>query len=482
MFRHVARVGAGVLLWAVLLSTGCTEVYLLFGPGAIFGPQSYSVAGGGTTSRSTVIPAPIYVTDQADPVLEATAGAKVVVAAQLNDDNGDGVIDGNDWIDFVSGSDESQPVQIHLNQGGGRSFRTLTVAGGGPIARLIDIKVADLDLDGRPDLAVLVNDTGFTPVQGAKLRGAVVLVFAPPDPTDALSWSTVTIAQPFVLPCDGTGMTGFDVADFDLDGLPDLALGSNEEGDVEKYIRLYRNPGPPVGAEVRDLKYRNNWTASVITIDAVPFRSLKAADIDGDGDLDVVATFPTAKTYNTRWLINPAIPNGAAAVGNPWARKVVGQQQDGGDFLDVADIDGDGDPDVVVAKVAEGLVQWFENPDRPADGVNVVAQQNFPWNVYNLGRFQTGYTIEGLQLVDLDNNGTVDCFATAGGNLVGFQRGLQLYDWWQAFVIASVNPVARVGRCAFVDLNGDALIDIVAPLDRDGLTQDQILIFTRLTR
>ncbi|MBN1346866.1 MAG: hypothetical protein JXQ73_29510, partial [Phycisphaerae bacterium] len=92
-----------------------------------------------------------------------------------------------------------------------------------------------------------------------------------------------------------------------------------------------------------------------------------------------------------------------------------------------------------------------------------------------------GYVINQLQLTDMNADGLVDCFLTASGNLVGMQRGADVYDYWLGFSIVATDPVADVGRCAFEDLNKDNLIDLIVPLDRDGLTQDQILILTRLT-
>jgi hypothetical protein len=52
---------------------------------------------------------------------------------------------------------------------------------------------------------------------------------------------------------------------------------------------------------------------------------------------------------------------------------------------------------------------------------------------------------------------------------------------WQAFVITTTNPVATIGRCAIADVTNDGLIDIVAPLDRDGLINDQIILLRRVS-
>jgi len=494
MRLHVMRVCvAATLLMAVLVS-GCTELYMIFGPGGFFGPEQSSVSG--TTTQPTVIAAPVFISDQTDPLFEMTAGAKVVARAQLNDDNGDGVIDDNDDADFVSGSDESQPIQIHLNQGVGVAFSTISIAGGGPITRMVDIEIADIDVDGRPDIAVLINDTGYVPEDNADLRGAVVLLFNPADPSVAEDWVEVNMASadvllnlPFRLSSDSDGMTDFAVVDIDLDmeadGVtpkgPDVVLGSNEIDEGNQHIRLYLNPGNSIAGAAHQSRTGDQWVHSLVSSDAVPFKAMEVADIDDDGDVDVVATFPSAKTYNVRWLENPRYPSGVAAVSNRWNDVLVGQQQDGGDYMDIADIDGDGDTDVAVVKESERLIQWFENPLYGTGVALLDFPRDIPWRVFNFGLVQEGFSINQMQLVDLNVDGQVDCFVTASGSMAGMQRGSELYDYWDAFTILATNPVATVGRCAFADLNSDGLLDFVAPLDRDGLTEDQILIFTRLT-
>jgi len=484
--RLNGRLARGLAAYVVFLSTGgCTEMYVLFGPGGIWGPQSG--VGTVTTSQPGAISSPFYVSQQFDPQLEATAGAKVVIAAQLNDDNGDGVIDDNDAIDLVSASDESQPVQIHLNDGQGASFTTITVSGGSPIAIMIDLAVADFDLDGRNDIAVLVNDTGVVPEENGSLRGALVLLFAPADVTDPYAWTERNLdlrVGPDVraLPSDETGMVAFAVADMDGDGDADIVLASNEERsdeniDDDKYIRLYENPEPAVSARDRTAWASLNGRDGIAS-DVASIKDLKLADLDGDGDLDVVASYPSAKSHQTRWYENPS-----------WIGRMVGQQGEvgpanpGGDAIAVGDIDGDGDPDVAVAHAGLRLVQWFRNPAEPAvpGGWTNVTRQTFPWEVFNMRQLAAGFTIDQLQLVHLDDNGELDCFVSASGAMVGAQRGSNIEDYWLGYTIVATDPPARIGRCAITDINRDGLIDIVAPFDREGLTQDQLMTFTRVT-
>ncbi|HPF40909.1 MAG TPA: VCBS repeat-containing protein [Phycisphaerae bacterium] len=453
------------LVATALVSTGCTELFVFFGPGGPFGP------GGSTTvtPTSNTIAAPIFSSQAIDPTLEATAGARVIVVADM---------DGDGLDDLVSGSNESQPIQLHMRTGAAVAYDTFSVAGGGPISEMTNLEVTDFDGDGNPDVAVLATDTGFTPVDGASIRGAVILLFAPDDPRDQLGWTEVTISQTFVIPGDATGMTAFAIADMNGDGLPDIVLGSNEVDNTD-VIRLFLNPG---GANARD---GGAWTqaADVITLDVNLITDLDVADLDQDGDMDIVATFPTSATFNIRWLVNPLTEAGvAAAEAGNWERRILGQQSErdpdnqGGDAIALGDIDGDGDTDVAVAFATLSLVQWFENPGAP-----FIQQQTFPWSVYNLGQLVEGKSINQLQLVDLNMDGDLDAFVTASGNMVGFQRGSNVQDFWNGFSILATDPVADIGRTAFSDVNADGKLDIITPFDRDGVAQDSFLIFLRLS-
>lgn len=460
----VIRIPAFFIL--VFGCTGCTELFALFGPGGVFGPGAGIL---GSSNRQQTIPAPTFNSAQLDPAFEATSGAKVIIVADM---------DGDGTPDLVSGSNENQPIQLHLRTGVGSvvNYDTFTIAGGGPIARMVDLAARDLDGDGRLDVAVLVNDTGFVPVDGASIRGSVSLLFAPADPREALDWIQVTIDEIFNIPGDGKGLTDFAVVDMNGDNLPDIVLASNEVDDTD-VIRLFLNPG---GAAAR---VGANWVQAALplTADVNQITSMEVVDIDGDGDLDIVGSFPTAKTFNIRWLQNPFVESGAGAVaaGN-WTARFLGQQAEaepdnqGGDYIAAGDIDGDGDIDIAAAHASLGLIQWFENP-----GPDRVSLQTFPWRVFNLGQLQSGVTINQLQLVDLNLDGQLDAFATASGNMVGFQPGNELFDFWLGFSILATNPVADIGRCAFLDVNADSRLDILAPIDRVGLSTDQFLIFTR---
>ena len=81
--------------------------------------------------------------------------------------------------------------------------------------------------------------------------------------------------------------------------------------------------------------------------------------------------------------------------------------------------------------------------------------------------------------VVVDLNGTLDLYLTANGNIVGAERRAEFRDFWTPFNVLSTDPVAVIGISAFADVNADGLLDIIAPLDREGLTRDQMVVLTR---
>jgi hypothetical protein len=484
--RSCKKVGTLVgIVGFVFLSGGCGAIYFTFAPGGLWPPSGTGgVAGTGpgssssaTTSQPATIPGFAFTVRQLDPLLESTAGARVVVPADMNRDG---------LIDFVSASAENQPIQLHLRKGSAVDYTTITIAGGAPISTMYDLAVADFDADGLLDIAVLVNDTGFVPVTNADKRGSVVLLFAPADTANALAWQMVVLNFTFALPNTQTGLTEFAVADMDGTNGPDIVFASNEITSgvftATKRVYLLRNPG---GASARN---GINWlpTTSPVYSDVPEVKAVEVSDMDADGDLDVVVTYPTAKSQNISWLVNPLVESGmAATTAGAWVARTVGEQRQlnqpgdeqvsGADFIGVGDIDGDGAPDVVSAFNQIGVVQWFQNP-----GTATVQQVNYPWNVFNIGKTSAS-TLNQLQLVDLDLNGTLDVFVTGAGNMAGFERRSDVFNYWQPFTITGTSPVATIGKCAFSDVDGNGRLDIIAPMDRDGVTNDQFLILLRLT-
>jgi L-ascorbate metabolism protein UlaG (beta-lactamase superfamily) len=94
----------------------------------------------------------------------------------------------------------------------------------------------------------------------------------------------------------------------------------------------------------------------VITTKADGAYDVHAADLDGDGDLDVLsASYGDDKItwYENDGEADPAF--------TPQAGHVITTKADGARSVHAADLDGDGDPDVLSASYGDDKIAWYEN-------------------------------------------------------------------------------------------------------------------------
>jgi len=423
-------------------------------------------------SSSTANPTPTFVPVEVNPGFEATAGAKATVLGDIDNDG---------LLDIASISDESQPVQIHLRNATTGIFETSSIAGGAPLAEMIDIGMADFDNNGRLDIAVLVNDTGYsvpTAWSEDKVGVLVLLLQTGTSPSSPTSWTQVNpipgaciVSEPGP-ECDmffgsgSIGATDLDVGDVTGDGLSDIVLINNQRdksGASTKHVYLYENPGT---ANVAD---SDNWQRTEIISSATDFARLAVVDLDEDGDNDVVLTMPDGISFNIMWLQN--LGSGAS-----WTARFLAQQEYGGDFIALGDIDGDNHIDVAAASVMDQLTQWFRNPGPTA---LTPTSPQVPWEVFNVGTVSSG-DISQVQLVDLNNDGELDCFVTADDKGYGYQPQSDIEHSWDRYTIFQADPTADVGQVTFADFDGDGKVDIVAPFNREGILNDEFVIYNSI--
>ncbi|PVW16436.1 T9SS type A sorting domain-containing protein [Marixanthomonas spongiae] len=116
--------------------------------------------------------------------------------------------------------------------------------------------------------------------------------------------------------------------------------------------------------------------------------SVKAVDIDGDGDQDVMFASENSNIIYYRRNLD-----GQGTFGDA---QTVADEANNGRHFDIGDIDGDGDMDVVASSSGTEIVTWFENTD---------GQGGFgPPNIINS---QSGAT-SSVFLADLDNDNDLD--------------------------------------------------------------------------
>ena len=80
---------------------------------------------------------------------------------------------------------------------------------------------------------------------------------------------------------------------------------------------------------------------------------IQVADVDGDGDLDIISASEADDTI--AWYINDG------AKDPMWTAVDIATTADGAMNVDVGDIDGDGDLDIVSASIYDNTIAWYEN-------------------------------------------------------------------------------------------------------------------------
>ncbi|MAD33225.1 MAG: hypothetical protein CMJ88_05655, partial [Planctomycetes bacterium] len=93
----------------------------------------------------------------------------------------------------------------------------------------------------------------------------------------------------------------------------------------------------------------------VIATNADSAQSVYAADVDGDGDLDMLS----AARFDNKiaWYEN------TDGLGTFGAQQIISTNADGAYSVYAADVDGDGDFDVLSASRNDGKIAWYENTD-----------------------------------------------------------------------------------------------------------------------
>ena len=192
------------------------------------------------------------------------------------------------------------------------------------------------------------------------------------------------------------------------------------------------------------------WPVTLVGTDASD-EGFGVADIDSDGDLDLISGFRTEGG-------DPEVPTVVVWFENPgtvtadWQRHVVGTTDHATDRVEAADLDGDGKPDIVIGEERyPGL--------EPDASLYAYFQRDTGWV---REKIVTQYSMNNLSLVDLDRDGDIDILTSEhkGPNL-----SLQVWknDGRGAFRMQEIDrgKESHLGAQPF-DLDGDGDLDIIS--------------------
>jgi hypothetical protein len=319
--------------------------------------------------------------------------------AVITDINGDG------WLDIVAACELSHLIYfenpgVDIRDGSWpRLIPTITRDRGS----FIRVFAADFDGDGIPEIAS-PNKGAQDPTRAAQEPKEIsVFAIAGGRGLDDDAWVEHVLTR---VPWPINSQT----VDLDRDGDIDIVAASVAEGRSFWFENTSR---------VGELSFVEHAIAIAEPGAAEPpivnIFNMEYSDLNGDGRLDIV-TFDTARLIgiDAGWLEQPA------SLDSPWVFHRIGSYApDQLVGIAVADIDGDGDDDVMTggysgaSRLADGVAEvtaalgrlaWFENL---GDGT--------AWRRHDFSRRERGMFDKFLPS-DIDGDGDIDFFSTRGNS------------------------------------------------------------------
>jgi Tol biopolymer transport system component len=310
-------------------------------------------------------------------------------------------LDGDGDIDILATALYEDDITWFENDGS-PSFREHTIRGSFDGATRA--YAADVDGDGRID------------VVGSAANGQLVTWWknnpsGNDPPSDPIEWTEHTIDGNFpqAMYVHAAYLNGDDTR------MDVLAVRGGSYGDVHWWQNAASgNPAPadPVA-----------WTERSISDDFDGANCVYAADVDGDGYTDVIASRHLAQTIT--WWENS--PSGNPPPGDPitWTEHPIGSSLDNPSSVYAADVDLDGHTDILATTIYNDVLWWENHPSgapAPADPVS--------WTQHTIT--DDFYGASSVYAVDMDLDGDTDIVAAASG-------GGQV-AWWEAKPSGNVPP------------------------------------------
>jgi len=316
-------------------------------------------------------------------------GARTVFAADINNDG---------WMDVICASYLDNKISYFQSSDGQGAFATpMTIASF--VAGASSVVAADINGDGNLDILYTAFDN------------------------DQVVWSENTGSGTFNNPPNliSNVVDGVVIAvAYDLDGDSDLdVVATSSEGDVISWFENTDGAGT-FGAE----QVISN------TCDR-PF-DVTAADLDGDGDLDLIAAIFLEDKIS--WFEN------TDGLGTFGTEEVITTTASDAIFVSTADINGDGNVDILSASYGDNTVEWYENSGVAGIEELTAGLKVYPNPASTIMNIHADDQIESVMIFDLFGS-LVQQESTSSFSIEGLSSGIYM---------ANVKTNAGIARVRFV--------------------------------